>query len=61
LADVNSLNTSSQSYIYSIIDKKRNAGGLGDSMKSFGYADLLSSIASLVTQLNNSDACKMSD
>jgi hypothetical protein len=49
---------SSQSYIYSVVDEKRNIGRLGYSMQSFGDADLFSSVASLVTQLNDSDACQ---
>jgi hypothetical protein len=58
LANVNSLNTSSQSDIHSVVDEKRNIGRLGYSMESFGNANLLGSIASFVTQLNNCDACK---
>lgn len=55
---MDSLDTSSQSYIYSVVDEQRNTGRLGYSMESFSNTNLLGSIASLVTQLNNSDACK---
>lgn len=58
LADVNSFNTSSQSYIYPIIDKERDIGRFGDSMKSLCNTNLLSSVAGLVTQLDNCDACQ---
>lgn len=57
LANVDSLNTSSQSYIYSIVDEERNIGRLSDSMKSLRNANLFGSVAGLVTQLNNCDAC----
>jgi hypothetical protein len=55
---MDSLNTSSQSYIYSVVDEKRDIGRLGYSMQSFGDANLFSSVASLVTQLNDCDACQ---
>jgi len=57
LANVDSLNTSSQSYIYPIIDEEWDIGGLSYSMESLCYANLLGSVAGLVTQLNNCDAC----
>lgn len=53
---MDSLDTSSQSYVYPVIDEKGDVCGLGHSMKSFGNANLLGSVASLVTQLNNCDA-----
>ena len=58
LTNVDSLDTGSQSYIYSIIDEKRNICRLGHSMESFGNANLLASVASLVTQLDNCDTCE---
>ena len=59
LANVDSLNTSSQSYIYSIVDEERDIGGLGYSMESLCNTNLLGSVAGLVTQLNNCDACQI--
>ena len=58
LANVNTFNTSSQSYIYSVVDEKGNIRRLCYSMQSFGDANLFSSVASLVTQLNDCDACQ---
>lgn len=58
LANVNTFNTSSQSYIYSVVDEKGNIRRLCYSMESLSNADLLSSVAGLVTQLYNCDAYK---
>ena len=55
---MNSLNTGSQSYIYPIVDEERDIGRLGDRMESLCNTNLLSSVAGLITQLDNCDACQ---